>query len=152
MEENSMIGMQSAQPTFTYRTSRPPEFHTAVVFESTPWLMPTIRQLEQLEQSGQDLPGIGDFRLSQDTVRMVRILLSRIPIANLPQPKLIPISGGAVSLVWTFASGDVDFTVYPNEGYFAYVLTDEKDATVGDGIMGLDEQDRIGTILRSRAH
>jgi hypothetical protein len=70
-----MIGMQSAQPIFTSRASRSPEFQTAVVFESAPWLMPTLRQLEQLEQMGQNVPGIGDFRLSQDTVRMVRVLL-----------------------------------------------------------------------------
>lgn len=146
-----MIGMQqSALPTFTTRAIRPPEFQTSVAFESTPWLLPTLRQLEELEESGQNLPGIGDFRLSHGTVTMVRILLSRIPIQNLPQPKLVPVSGGAVSLVWTLASGEVDFTVYPNEGHFAYVLADEKGDAVGDGIMGFDEQDRIGTILRSR--
>jgi hypothetical protein len=146
-----MIGLQqSALPTFTSRITRPPEFQSAVAFESTPWLLPTLRQLEQLEQSGQNLGGIGDFRLSPATVSMGRILLSRIPIPDLPQPKLVPISGGAVSFVWTFASGEVDFTIYPNEGHFAYVLTDENDQTVGDGIMGFDEQDRIGTVLRSK--
>lgn len=145
-----MIGVQqSACPTFTNRAARPPEFQTAIAFESTPWLLPTLRNLEQLEQSAQDLPGVGDFRLSHGTVTMVRILLSRIPIQNLSQPKLVPISGGALSLVWTFASGDVEFTVYPNEGHFAYTLTNDQDETVSDGIMGFDEQDRIGAIFTS---
>ncbi len=146
-----MIGVhQSARPTFTNRAARPAEFQSAVAFESTPWLLPTIRRIELLEETGQNLPGIGDLRLPQSTVGMVRILLSRIPVGNLPEPTLVPISGGALSLVWTFASGQVDFTVYPNEGHFAYALTNENDVAVGDGIMGFDERDRIESILRSR--
>jgi hypothetical protein len=141
---------QSARPTFTSRAARPAEFLTTIAFESTPWLLPTVRRLELLEETGHNLPGIGDLRIAQSTLGMVRILLSRIPIGNLPEPVLIPVAGGAVSLVWTFSSGQVEFTVYPNEGHFAYALTNENGAGVGDGIMGFDERDRIETILRSR--
>jgi hypothetical protein len=150
MEKNPMIGVQSAQPNFTVRADMPAPCQTAVAFESTPWLLPTLIQLQQLEESGRNLPGIGDFRISPGTVAMIRILLSRIPIGNLPEPKLIPISGGAAGIVWSFGSGQIDFTVYPNEGHFAYVLTNERDEAIGDGILGFDEQQRIRAIFNSR--
>jgi hypothetical protein len=145
-----MIGMQSAQPTFTDRAPTPGQFQTAVAFETTPWLLPTLLRLEHLEESGQNVPGIGDFRMSPRTVAMVRILLSRIPIGNLPQPKLIPIAGGGVGIVWTLSRGEIDFTVFPDEGHFSYALTNGKDEAVGDGILGFDEQDRIRDIFKSR--
>jgi hypothetical protein len=145
-----MIAIQSAQPTFTDRAPTRPHFWVATAFESTPWLLPTIIQLENLERSGRDIPGIGDFRLAPGTVTMVRILLSRITIKDLPEPRLIPISGGAVSVTWTLSRGKVEFTVYPNEGHFAYAIIDENDQLVGDGILGFDEDARISAIFSSR--
>ncbi|MGA9884361.1 MAG: hypothetical protein WBQ34_11645 [Candidatus Acidiferrales bacterium] len=145
-----MITIQSAQPNFTDRAPTRPHFLAARAFESTPWLLPTILQLEKLDKSGRDIRGIGDFRLTPGTVTMTRILLSRIPVGDLPEPKLVPISGGAVSIVWTLSGGQIDFTVYPNEGHFAYVVTDRGDEVISDGILGFDEEDRISTIFNSR--
>jgi hypothetical protein len=142
--------IQSARPTFTDQAPTQPHFSAATAFESSPWLLPAILQLDKLEESGRDIPGIGDFRLAPGTVAMTRILLSRIPVSDLPEPRLVPISGGGVSVVWTLSAGQVDFTVYPNEGHFAYAVTDQKDDLVSDGIMGFDEEARISAIFSSR--
>ena len=123
------------------------QLETTAPFERFPWLLEALRGLQQAYESGRIVPGIGDLRISLGTFNFVRHLLSLIAIPQLPVPRISPISGGGVGLVWNVAGKEAVLTVFPNEDRFAYILSNEMDELVSDGALTLEQPRSLNSLL-----
>src|SRR5438552_18579755 len=74
------------------------QLERVVGFDSSRWLPSLLSNLRSLEKTGQNIPGVGDLRVSNETgdhIRRLLIVLSGTPI---PEPTLAPFSGGGVAI------------------------------------------------------
>jgi hypothetical protein len=90
------------------------ELVSASLTGSAPWLYSALSQLHELQNSGQDLPGVGDLRISDAASTQVLLLLSSIEVRDLLPPVLYPISGQGVGMRWNVGRREVEFTVFDN--------------------------------------
>jgi hypothetical protein len=91
-----------------------------------PWLYSALSQVWQLQQSGEQVPGIGDLRVSSETATRVRLLLAMIDIIALPAPQLSPVSGGGVSVEWQIGPKEVKYSFYPDGGAMFFEIVDDE--------------------------
>jgi hypothetical protein len=113
--------------------------------DSAPWIYSGLAQLRELEQVGDLKPGIGDFRIEQRTAATARLVLSLIPLVDLPVPVVSPISGGAVSITWSMGAREVKVACFP-DGQVMYFNT-VQDEIVEDGIVDLEHRRSVGASL-----
>lgn len=125
----------------------PSQLERVVEFESARWLPSLLSDLRSLETSGQDIPGLGDLRVSAATADHVRRLLTAISGVPLPEPTLAPFSGGGVALTCSIGNRELTFTAYPNHHDFVFIRTDENDEPVDDGIFTLEPSDRLRDVI-----
>jgi len=90
----------------------PSELATASLSGSVPWLYSALSQLHGLENSGRELPGVGDLRISEAASSQMLSLLSSIKIRELPTPALYPISGRGLGMRWNVGRREVEFTIF----------------------------------------
>ena len=125
---------------------RPSQLERVVGFESARWLPTLLSDLRLLERAGENIPGVGDLRVSQATANHVRRLLTVISGTSLPEPVLAPFSGGGVALTSSIGNRELTFTVYPDHEDFVFSRTDDSDELADDGIVSL-EQRRLGEVI-----
>lgn len=89
-------------------------FASAAMFESAPWLNDALSRVHELEQTGQDFPGVGDLRVPAATGTATRILLSNIDLPVLPKPSFSIASGGAMILIFNTEQREAEFTIFPS--------------------------------------
>jgi hypothetical protein len=118
-----------------------------VQFDFSRWLPSVLSDLRSLETSGQNIPGLGDLRVSSTTADQVRLLLTAISTAALPEPTLSPFSGGGVALICSSGSKELTLTAYPDQRNFVYMLKDENDEFVQDGTLTLDHSDQLRNLI-----
>lgn len=118
-----------------------------VGFESALWLPSLLSDLRSLETSGQNIPGVGDLRVSRATADRVRRLLTVVSGASLPEPKLAPFSGGGVALACYIGDRELTFTVYPEHNDFVFLRTDDNGEPADDGILTLDQAKQLGDVI-----
>jgi len=151
MEEKTMsllcYQMQSQRVDITPPYAIESQLEPTASFERFPWLLEALRGLQRICESGQNISGIGDLRISSQTASFVRRVLSLISIPRLPVPRISPISGGGVGLLWNISGKEVVITVYPNDERLAYMLSNEQDELVSDGMLTLEQQRTLNSIL-----
>jgi hypothetical protein len=116
-------------------------------FESARWLPSLLSDLRLLETSGQNIPGVGDFRVSHTTADHVRRLITITSGAPLPEPTLAPFSGGGVALTWSIGDRELMFTAYPDHDDFVFMRTDDNDELADDGNLKLDQTKELGDVI-----
>jgi hypothetical protein len=126
---------------------RPSQLERVVEFESARWLPSLLSDLRSLETSGQNIPGLGDLRVSADTADHVRRLLTAISGVSLPEPTLAPFSGGGVALTCNIGNKELTFTAYPEHGDFVFIRTDENNEPIDNGILTLEAPDRLRGVI-----
>jgi hypothetical protein len=126
---------------------RPLQLVGVVGFESTRWLPSLLSDLRSLETSGQNIPGVGDLRVSHATADHVRRLLTVISGASLPKPALAPFSGGGVALTCAIGNRELTFTAYPGHEDFIFVRTDDDDEPADDGVVTLEQTKELGDVI-----
>jgi len=112
-----------------------------------PWLYSAVAQVRELEENGALIAGLGDFRVSDRTAATTRLLLSLISVPelpvlsvrDLPVPVVSPVSGGAISLIWSLGSKEVKFSCYP-DGQAAFFRCQDDDV-IEDGRIDLSAPD-----------
>jgi hypothetical protein len=118
-----------------------------VQFESARWLPSLLSDLRALETSGQNIPGLGDLRVSRNTADHVRLLLTELSTATLPEPTLAPFSGGGVAVICNVGKRELTLTTYPDQGDFVFLVKDENDEPLGDGTIMLQHRDRLRDVI-----
>jgi hypothetical protein len=123
------------------------QLETTASFERFPWLLEALRGLQIAYDSGRVMPGIGDLRISLETITFARRLLSLVANPRLPVPRITPISGGGLGLVWNVAGKEAVLTIYPNDERLAYMLSNEADELVSDGLLTLEQPRSLNSLL-----
>lgn len=106
--------------------SMPPSTHVkAVRTEGTiegcgasvdaPWRYAALAQVWNLETSGANVPGQGDFRIAEATSSRARQVLAQIQASELPTPEVVPISGGGIAVSWRVGAREILVSVFPDE-------------------------------------
>jgi hypothetical protein len=103
--------------------------------------------LNALEKSGQNIPGVGDLTIAPPTADRIRRLLTIVPGEDLPEPTLAPFSGGGLALTWNIGQRELTFTAYPDHNDFVFIRTDDNDEPADDGILRLEETNRLSEVL-----
>jgi hypothetical protein len=126
---------------------RSSQLERVVRSDSAPWLPSLLFQLRSLELSGRNIPGIGDLRIAEPTADHVRRLLATIPAQHLPEPRLAPFSGGGLALILNTPDRELTFTAYPDQNDFVFMLTNENDESIDEGILTLNQTDRLSEVI-----
>ncbi len=105
---------------------------------AAPWLPDTLEDLRALKAAGANLPGIGDFTITDDTVNRARQLLTLNCITRLPAPIIAPFSGGGLALTWTCNDRGLVLSVYPDREV-TYERTDAEHSVVDDDTLASDQ-------------
>src|SRR5437764_6330876 len=66
-----------------------------------PWLAHAFECLLRLQETGRFESGIGDFRISDNTLNTVGRILGSIRYRSLPTPAVGALSGGGIQLHWS---------------------------------------------------
>jgi hypothetical protein len=101
-----------------------------------PWLYSALTQLREVQQTGADIPGVGDLRIDEATATRARMLLAMIDFLELPTPHVAPVSGGGMSIEWALGPKEVKYALYPDgETIFYQVVNDEVESDGNISIM-----------------
>ena len=122
------------------------QLERVVEFQSARWLPSLLSDLRSLELSGENIAGIGNFRVAHSTADNLRRLLTVISGLSLPEPKLSPFSGGGIALTCGARNKELTVTTYPNHDDFVFTVTAGNDE-VEDEILTLDQTAQIATLL-----
>jgi hypothetical protein len=116
------------------------------VIDKRPWLATAFTALLQVQRYGRFEPGIGDFRVTDDTLNMAGRILGSIKYRQLPNPALSALPGGGIYVSWANGAEAVEVTVFPGEGVVVARLLD--DVPVKTIELGAAEYTRINDFLR----
>jgi len=78
------------------------------------WLPGALEELRSLKAAGVNMPGVGDFTVTDDTMDHARQLLALACNIRLPAPTIVPFSGGGLALTWSRSERSLVFSVYPD--------------------------------------
>jgi len=100
-------------------------FEVPRMVDKRPWLAHAFTELLQVQRTGGDEPGIGDFRVTDDTLNMAGKILGSIKYRFLPNPSLFAVPGGGIQIVWSNGPDAVEVSVFPGEGVGVARLVDD---------------------------
>lgn len=123
-----------------------PELARVADIDAAPWLPDALEELRALKSAGVNMPGVGDFTISGDTVDRARQILASVCITRLPAPTIVPFSGGGLALSWSRNNRELTLSVYPDQEV-TYERTNADHLVVEDDALTSDD-DLIGIIRR----
>jgi hypothetical protein len=91
-------------------------FHLPRMVDKRPWLAHAFTELLRIQRVGRLEPGIGDFRITDDTLNMTGRVLGSVRYRFLPNPSVSPLSGGGLQITWRNGVEAVEVSVFPGEG------------------------------------
>lgn len=75
------------------------------------WKNDVFAKLAKLER-GPNVPGFGNFRLSESAAGQLRLQLERVSLESLPFPTVVPLSGEGAQLDWRTGDRSVEVTAF----------------------------------------
>jgi hypothetical protein len=100
-------------------------FHVPRMVNRRPWLAHAFTELLQVQRVGRFDPGIGDFRVTDNTLNMAGRILGSIRFRVLPSPSISALPGGGIQIVWSNGPDAVEVSVFPDEGVGVARLVDD---------------------------
>lgn len=134
----SPISFTWAEPT--------PRITTPANVSNLPWLYSALTQVRDIEADGELIPGLGDFRVAEQTAMRARMLLSSIEITSLPSPVVSPVSGGGLSISWSLGPKEVKLSFDPSGETLYFTISD--DEILDDGAVDVKAQTPISEHLQ----
>ena len=120
-------------------------FRTSEVIDKRPWLACAFMALLQVQRSGTMEVGIGDFRVSDDTLNMAGRVLGSIKYRQLPNPSLSALPGGGIQIAWVNGAEAVEVSIFPGEGVGVARLVDDVPTKATE--LGSAEYERMNEFL-----
>jgi hypothetical protein len=120
-------------------------FELPRMVDKRPWLAHAFTELLQAQDAGRIAPGIGDFRITDDTLNMAFRVLGSIKYRFLPNPSVSALSGGGVQITWASGANAIEVSVFPGEGVGAARLVDDAPQKVLD--LGAAEYGQVNELL-----
>jgi hypothetical protein len=96
-----------------------------LMVDKRPWLAYAFMELLEMQRVGRVEPGIGDFRITDDTLKSAGRVLCGIRHRYLPNPSLSTLSGGGVQITWTNGKSAVEISVLPDDDVALAVLVND---------------------------
>jgi hypothetical protein len=96
-----------------------------LMVDKRPWLAHAFMELLQLQRVGRVEPGIGDFRVTDETLKSAGRVLCGIRHRHLPNPSLSTLSGGGVQITWTNGENAVEISVLPGDDVALALLVND---------------------------
>jgi len=118
---------------------------TSEVIDKRPWLACAFAALLKVQRYGRFEPGIGDFRVSDDTLNMAGRVLGSIKYRHLPNPSLSALPGGGIQITWVNGVEAVEVNVFPGEGVGVARLIDDVPTKAME--LGAAEYERLNEFL-----
>lgn len=125
--------------------STDPAFEFPRLVDKRPWLAHAFAELLQVQRGGRFEPGIGDFRVSDETVNMAGRVLCNITYRYLPNPSLSVLPGGGIQIVWASGQDAVEVSVFPGEGVAVARLVGDTPEKVNE--LGAAEYGKVNDFL-----
>src|SRR5260370_27738629 len=75
--------------------------HVPRMVDRRPWLAHAFTELLKLQRTGRLEPGIGDFRVTDETLNTAGRVLGSIKYRYLPNPSLYALPGGGIQITWS---------------------------------------------------
>lgn len=75
------------------------------------WKNDVFARISKLE-SGPNVPGFGNFKISDAAARQLRLQLAKVSLQSLPFPSVIAISGQGAQLEWRSGIRSVEVTAF----------------------------------------
>jgi len=100
-------------------------FNFPRMVDRLPWLAHAFTELLQVQRAGRFEPGIGDFRVTDDTLNMAGRVLGSIRFRRLPSPSVTALPGGGLQITWRNRREAVEVSVFPGEGVGVACLIDD---------------------------
>lgn len=120
-------------------------FEVPRMVDKRPWLAHAFTELLQVQRNGEEAPGIGDFRVTDDTLNTAGRLLGCIKYRFLPNPSLFALPGGGIQIIWSSGSDAVEVSVFPGEGVGVALLADDVPIKAKD--LGAAEYEQMNDFL-----
>jgi hypothetical protein len=120
-------------------------FELPRMVDKRPWLAHAFTELMRVQRCGRLDPGVGDFRVTDDTLNMAGRILGSIKHRYLPSPSLSALSGGGLQITWSNGAGAVEVSVFPLEGVGVARLVD--DVPIKAVELGVAEYGQMNAIL-----
>src|SRR5437762_3750525 len=79
------------------------------------WLPDALEELRSLRAAGVNMPGIGDFTVSEETADRARQLITLDCVSRLPAPTIVPFSGGGIAISWSDDGKELLLCVFPSQ-------------------------------------
>jgi len=120
-------------------------FEVPRMVDKRPWLAHAFTELLQVQRNSEEAPGIGDFRVTDDTLNMAGRVLGSIKYRFLPNPSLFALSGGGIQIIWSSGADSVEVSIFPGEGVGVARLADDVPIKAKD--LGLAEYGQMNDFL-----
>lgn len=120
-------------------------FELPRMVDKRPWLAHAFTELLQMQDVGRLAPGIGDFRVTDDTLNMAFRVLGSVRYRYLPNPSISALSGGGIQITWASGPEAVEVSVFPGEGVGVARLVDDAPQKVVD--LGAADYGRMNEFL-----
>lgn len=107
-------GLERPKDSFTgpRRNLTEPYWAVSGPSQQSPWKLTAFSKISMLRNTGKAVPGLGDFRVSDQAATELRKLIREIEIESLPLPTVAPVSGGAIFVSWQSGVKSVEATAY----------------------------------------
>lgn len=122
-------------------------FDSPRLVDKRPWLAHAFTQLLQVQRRGRYEPGVGDFRVSDQTLNTAGRVLGSIVFRNLPSPSLFALSGGGIQITWTNGLEALEVSIFPGDDMPVGVARLSNDEPIKAVELVVGEYERVNQCL-----
>jgi hypothetical protein len=122
-------------------------FESPQLVDKRPWLAHAFTELLQVQRRGRIEPGIGDFRVSDDTLNAAGRVLGSITCRYLPSPAVFALSGGGIQITWANGPNAVEVSVFPGRDIEVGVARLSDDVPIKAVELRAAEYERVNEFL-----
>ncbi len=105
---------------------------TPVLLEGS-WAKAARERLKQLSNLPENWNGYGSPTIHTDVIEHALSLLSELAKMGMPEPKIVPVSGGGIQFEWMQPMSEVEIEILPDKS-IQYLVEDSKGAMLEDQV------------------
>jgi hypothetical protein len=115
-------------------------------FAAAPWQYTVFSKLHDLERARGQAGRVEDLKVAQPTIMFARTVIADLTDLNIPAPVICPVSGGAVGMVWSLGSKQLE-VVFAHDQTGSFILS-QGDQIIEDGDVSVECTKELGWALK----
>jgi hypothetical protein len=120
---------------------------TPAHFAAAPWQYTVFSKLHDLERGRGQVGRVEDLTPAQPTIMFARTVIADLTDLNIPAPTICPVSGGAVGMIWSLGSKQLE-VVFAHDQTGSFVLS-QGDQIIEDGDVSAQSTKELEWALKS---